>query len=105
MRQRVASLNQRICQSAKDRKFNIVQPQADWFGLDPIHVRRRFFDVAWTTMMQPLFVGESITAKRSLGRWLAVYGLKAERYRRFGAPHTIQQPSRRLSDATSIALY
>lgn len=105
IKQRAASLSQSVCRSAKERQFSIIKPQTDWFGFDPIHIRRRHFNAAWTTMMQPFSIDKPIRVKRSLRRWLTLCGLKAEHYRRFGVEHTAEQPSRRLRDATSIALY
>jgi len=47
-------LNHRIEQLASVRKLTTLRPQSEWYGIDPIHFRRRVRDSAWTNYLSAL---------------------------------------------------
>ena len=49
-----SDLNQHLVELAAARELTVLKPSADWYGLDPIHFRRRIRAAAWTTYLSAL---------------------------------------------------
>lgn len=105
--QRAHELDRRLIALAEARRHALVEPAADWYGWDPIHVRARRRSHAW-----------SVVAARMLGRPLPearvelakgdrrlIARLRPQTRRVWGIAQTRAQPSGRLSSGTTIALY
>ena len=73
--------------------LRLVQHDGDWYGFDPIHIRRRNWPAAWTR-----FLAEndhaSQRARRSFRRWQRLRRHMPARYDLFGWPRTCAQPLR-----------
>jgi len=84
----------------------VCQP-ADWYGFDPIHLRRGVRREAWNTILAPWREGplRLTTARSGLSQSLYLQRLRPERQRRFGIERCAAQPAGRLRDGTTIALY
>ena len=51
---RAMELNQRVTEIAKSLRLEWIAPDPTWFGIDPIHIRRRHWSAAWVRMLHPL---------------------------------------------------
>lgn len=49
-----SELNERVTELATVRELSVLKPSGDWYGLDPIHFRRRIRVSAWTTYLSAL---------------------------------------------------
>jgi hypothetical protein len=49
--QRARALNAGLAELARERGAAIVAPQPDWYGLDPIHIRRDRLAAAWGAVL------------------------------------------------------
>jgi hypothetical protein len=98
LRQRLAELDRglRELAGAVDR---LVEPEPEWYGWDPIHVRRRVRAAAWC---RHLGTGPPVTGPRFADRmaWLA----RPARWSLFGLELSTRQPARSLADGTRLWL-
>lgn len=76
-----SELNTRVQSLAAERGLKVLTPKRHWYGLDPIHFRRRLRAVAWTTYLSSLD-GHARAEKCSWFRAMTVWKQKvAERHR------------------------
>lgn len=97
-------LDARLEALARQRGVALVLPAADWYGLDPIHVRRSMRATACEQILRPLFgVGQA--------RPLAADEHKALRRARpatrrfFGREQRCEQPCVHFRDGTTMSWY
>lgn len=98
-----AELDARLTRLARERGLAKVDPRTEWYGHDPIHVRRAFRRDAWEAYAggwaQPRSAGTAPSVERVRGRiWY-------ERVRLFGIECGVAQPCARIGDASSLRLY
>ncbi len=97
----VRELNDRLRRLGADRGARVIEPPSSWYGIDPIHIRRRRRNEAWLQILRgPHLPGEG----RSPGRArLPLFG--SEELRLCGVPLRNPQPVCRFKDGTTVALY
>jgi hypothetical protein len=103
----VRSFNERLIQIGEERKISVIPASTTWYGLDPIHLKRRHFRTAWPTMFGSWRAGgEALVVSRS-SLWTTAYlaSLAPWEHTRFGFRRRAVQPSGRLRDGTTISLY
>lgn len=106
MKARATELNERLRELGRRVSAHIVEPPGDWYGFDPIHVRRATRDTAW---QQILSGWASFNPTHKGSRVSPITGLRllslppAER-RLFGRQQQMAQPAFRLGQL-SIGLY
>jgi hypothetical protein len=83
-----------------------IEPEAAWYGMDPIHVRRRWRRRVWQLILSqwPL-PGPVVLERRERPRPVSLPLLGAEEQHLFGLPRRHPQPARRFADGTTVALY
>ncbi len=101
MLDRARDLDRRVVEAAAARGAAIVTPPLDWYGFDPIHVRRSRRAAAWRTVFAhwPGFAPSSKPA-----RGLPLLGRLPQEARLFGHRVGRPQPIVRRDDAT-LSLY
>ena len=86
-----SELNERVTELATARELTVLKPSGDWYGLDPIHFRRRIRASAWTTYLSAL--DETARAEEcSLFRATQVWKYKAAERLRGGKRLETPQP-------------
>jgi hypothetical protein len=103
----VREINARLVELGNQRNLPVIPVSAAWYGLDPIHLRRRALRVAWSMMLASWrAIDEPWTAARS-SLWTTVYlaSLAPSEQFVFGIRRRAAQPSGRLPDGTTISLY
>jgi hypothetical protein len=100
-------LNAGLARLAAERNVRIVEQRGAWYGFDAIHIRLRHRRAAWSEILAPWSDAPSAapTARGSLTRWLYLRSLPPLERRLFGRARRAAQPSGRLRDGTTIALY
>jgi hypothetical protein len=95
-------LDARLRQIGAERGLRLVEPEASWYGLDPIHVRRSLRREVWNRILPPteLSEGESLPAGRCRPPRFG-----AACFRLFGAEFRRPQPALRLDDGTTLSLF
>ncbi|HRP62948.1 MAG TPA: hypothetical protein PK400_06630 [Phycisphaerales bacterium] len=95
--------------STKHRTHFVELPQ-NWYGIDPIHIRRTQFSEAWSTILQP-WKGDAAstwqeeTTTTAIRRWLTIRTKSPDRWRLLGMQRGRAQPCAVLQNGTRISLY
>jgi hypothetical protein len=105
--ERAHELDRRLRDLAGLRGLALVEHQREWYGLDPIHIRRRHRGVAWRDVLAPWAEGAALPppVPASLRRWLRLCLLAPERRWVLGRERQRAQPAARLPDGTTLSLY
>jgi hypothetical protein len=105
--QLVRAMNEQLVAMGNVRKVPIISVSPNWYGVDPIHIKRRVERVAWPEILSVWrTVGERIAPVRSpllVTAYLA--SLAPLEHSRFGFDRRSAQPSARFFDGTTISLY
>jgi hypothetical protein len=106
-RRLIVELNRGVAEMCQARKISVIPVCGEWYGLDPIHLKRRARAHAWPKLLAAWRgEGGSIEVARS-PLWTSAYLARLAPHERsiFGIRRRTEQPSGRLSDGTSISLY
>lgn len=100
-------LNAGLKQLAAAHGAATIEQRARWYGFDPIHIRLARWREAWREILSPWCEApeRADRARGSLSRWLYLRSLPPLERRLFGRARRASQPSGRLRDGTTIALY
>jgi hypothetical protein len=100
-------LNAGLTRLAAARRVRVVELRGAWYGFDAIHIRLRHWRAAWSEILAPWSDAPTTapSARGSLSRWLYLRSLPPLERRLFGRERRSAQPSGRLRDGTTIALY
>jgi hypothetical protein len=101
-------LHDRVVDLARQLNTPAIALPGDWYGFDPIHIRRPLWPHAWQTILSPWTEGSSADApkaKPSFGRWLHLRTRTPRNWRLLGLSRGRAQPSGRLTDGTQISLF
>lgn len=106
VRREVADLHRRLRDMAARRGVAWVDPEADWYGLDPIHVRRSRFPQAWARMLAPWTDAPPVVPERSSPwRQMRLWWEFPERWWLFGIPLGSRQPAAVLPGGVRVFFY
>jgi len=85
----------------------LVRQRTEWYGLDPIHIHWRRWELAWREILSHWSQPEpaSTTIQSSALRWIYLRSLAPERRWWCGVEQNCPQPAGRLPDGTTVALY
>jgi hypothetical protein len=97
---RARDLDERLRRLGGERGARLVEPAADWYGLDPIHLRRRSRREVWNRILAPVPTGPGIPA--GTGR-IPLLGMAEARL--FGVALRRAQPAIHLEDGSTVGLY
>lgn len=103
--ERALALDERVTKLALERQCSLIEPRAEWYGFDPIHVKLRHWPHAWRELLSDWSDAEFAPARASLWRWLYLRCCAPERVVRFGIERAHAQPCGRLEDGTMISLF
>lgn len=99
-------LNDALSQLAKRYDAAIVKPQNDWYGFDPIHIRRCRVKQAWKKILSPWADDtEPEPAIGNLRQSVYLRCLRPKMRRLFGWTQRKKQPAGKLRDGSTVAYY
>lgn len=99
-------LDQRLCQLARQYGCATVEPRAQWYGLDPIHIRFGHWREAWNEILASWSDAPAPARPRaSPALWLYLCSRVPAERRVLGFAQRREQPSGRLRDGTLVSLY
>ena len=99
-------LNDVVNQLARRYDAVIVKPQNDWYGFDPIHIRRCQVKEAWKKILSPWADdGEPVPAAGNFRQSLYLRCLRPRMRRLFGWTQRKKQPAGKLRDGSTVAYY
>jgi hypothetical protein len=106
-RRLVREINERLIEISNSRKISVIPVSNEWYGFDPIHIRRRSERAAWPKLLAAWReANEPFSILRS-SPWMIAYlaTLTPLEWSRFGIARRTPQPSGRFFDGTTISLY
>lgn len=98
------ALDARLVALARERGHAFVMPRAEWFGVDPIHVRRGARDAAWSAYLAPLGIDGGARSPSLAERFRGLRRRPATQ-RLCGLEQRRAQPCVRFGDGTTVAEY
>jgi hypothetical protein len=103
----IVGLNRELAALCRAKKIPIIPVSSDWYGLDPIHLKRGVRSKAWPTMLAAWRGAEAAIEVARSPLWTSAYLASLAPHERsvFGIRRRKAQPSGRLSDGTTISLY
>lgn len=104
---RALALNERVQRLAAGRGIPVIRPRVEWYGFDPIHLRQRHYPQAWSEVCARWRrdAEECRISRAKLAESLYLWTRVPQRVQWFGWTVGAAQPSARLSDGTTVALY
>jgi hypothetical protein len=99
---RARDLDARLRRMAAERGAGVVEPEAGWYGVDPIHLRPSRRQEAWERLLS-LWPLPPESGDRPVRLRLPLLG--AEEVRLLGRALRYPQPAARSEDGTSLSLY
>ncbi len=105
--QLVRGMNEQLTAVGNARKVPIISVSPNWYGFDPIHIKRRIEREAWPEILSGWrATSESIAPVRSsLTMTAYLAALAPAEHARFGFARRAAQPAARFFDGTTISLY
>jgi hypothetical protein len=100
-------MNRRLAELADARKISVIPVSAKWYGLDPIHIRRRSEREAWPALLAGWRADDQSFAlpRPSLSLIAYLASLAPLEWSQFGILRRAPQPCGRLHDGTTISLF
>ena len=104
---RATELNHLVYEVGRRRRIPVVAPPHHWYGVDPIHIKMRYWREAWHAMIEPLVrsTGPCPLADASFRRWIYLRRLAPEKRWWFGVPQQCKQPAGAFEDGTTISYF
>ncbi len=99
--ERARELDGHLRRLAREHAARTIEPEASWYGIDPIHVRRRWRRRVWDLILAQWSLPRPQLEPQPVR--LPLFG--AAEMRLFGLPRRHPQPACRLADGTTVALY
>jgi hypothetical protein len=107
IRSRAFELNDALQRIGRERKIPVIPVSGDWYGRDPIHLKRSCWREAWPALLGAWRAGEEVCVRprTSFARWAYLRSLAPAEQHFWGVERRAKQPSGMLSDGTTISLY
>jgi len=102
MRQRAEQLEQRLREVGEKYGARLIAPAESWYGIDPIHIRRRRRGQAWREILSA-WSGQTAASRQPVAV-PPVWKLRPQQRRIFGRNQTEPQPMWR-DDGVALSLY
>ena len=85
----------------------LVDLPGEWYGMDPVHIKRSQFSAALAQIMTGWAAGAKADTRAtgSAGRWLKLHLARPQRWSLLGIPLGSAQPATRLADGSTVAVF
>ncbi len=97
-------LDERLQRMGRERGVRLVEPGADWYGIDPIHLRRSLRREAWNHIITHWRLDSRALHQPPQDR-TRIPLLGAAELNLFGVALRNSQPAKRLADGTTLSLF
>jgi hypothetical protein len=104
---RARLLHDQLQQLAAVRGIPCVEQRGQWYGIDPIHIRRAHWRYAWREILSTWNAADPSPelAQGSWSRWIYLQSRRPQSQTVLGRVQQTKQPSAMLEDGTTIAFY
>ena len=106
--ERARAMNLGLRELALERRITLVGQRPEWYGFDPIHIRRRCFARAYGGILKHWLAcapEERPLGSTSIRRWLRLLLLAPQYQRVFGFDRYREQPGAVLPHGSTVSLY
>jgi hypothetical protein len=104
--ERAVAIDEHLCRLAREREITLVEHRSQWYGFDPIHIRKRWSSRAWLEIMAAgANMDDHPRARASAVRWIYLQSRAPRQRWLFGLEQRRAQPCGRLRDGTTVSLY
>ena len=111
--ERARELNDHLQRLALEHGAHLVEPDASWYGIDPVHIGWSARERAWGRILEswsghlatPLTDRAPEAQSLPLPKRRALRGVRAAELRLFGKTFHTPQPAGRFAEGTTVALY
>jgi hypothetical protein len=106
VRREARELDERLGRLGEEHGARLLPPEASWYGLDPIHIRRDRRDEVWRGILSGWTLASGGPGERESppdGWRLPAFG--AEEFRLLGIRFEREQPALRFDDGTTLSLF
>jgi hypothetical protein len=83
----------------------VIEPQADWYGLDPVHVKLLLARNVWRQILEGWTEALDEAPPASMWRWIYLHSRAPQQRWLFGREQRGPQPCGRLPDGTLLSFY
>lgn len=107
MQELARSLDSGLAELAKRRQFCLIRPSGDWYGFDPIHIRRSRQTAAISRIFSgwPGIDGHVLVRRPAHGTAIRTWRLRPAERTMFGKGRLTPQPVATLDDGSLVSLY
>ncbi len=106
---RAQEVTERVAALTQDRSIPFIELPGEWYGIDPIHIRRAHWARAWGTILRHWVEAdaqsEGFRARGSIPRWIRLRKATPERWWLLGMERGRPQPAATLTDGTRVSFY
>ena len=103
---RARDLQARLEALARTRGIALIHPLGEWYGLDPIHIRRRWIAQAWQEIFSQCTAAATVDKPRTrLENRFRWYTFSPHERRIMGITQRREQPCAMFGDGTTLSLY
>lgn len=105
--ERATDLNERVEQLARERGIPLIEQNPAWYGLDPIHIRRAHWPVAWGKILLPMMDNGATIAAAQRAAWFGVrlQAIAPDERSLFRATFRRAQPALACRNGTRISIF
>ncbi len=106
-KQRIGHLDTTMRDLAPQYGATLVDLPGEWYGMDPVHIKRSYYSTAFAQIMAGWAAGDGADTRAtgSVGRWLKLRLARPQRWSLLGIPLGSAQPVTRLADGSTVAVF
>ncbi len=106
-KQRIGRLDTTMRDLAPQYGATLVDLPGEWYGMDPVHIKRSQYSTAFIQIMAGWAAGDKADTRvtGSVGRWLKLRLARPQRWSLLGIPLGSTQPVTRLADGSTVAVF
>lgn len=93
---------------AEKHQATWVAPEGEWYGFDPIHIRRRVWEAAWKKFFSSwgeMEISPNRSPRNALAHWLFLKRMRPEQRRILGVARRTTQPAGVLPHGSRVSMY
>lgn len=107
LQSQVTRLNQHILDLGREHNVPTLDLRGQWYGFDPIHIRRRHRNPAWRELLASWFDDSTVADFRAANPTESLRQWRQRPFERrwFGREQTTTQPALREADGSALWLY
>ena len=102
---RTRALDVRVRELGARDDVRIVEQHGAWYGIDPVHIKRRDFASAWRAMTAPWCDGREPTPPGGPSHWGRLRAWRPAKWSLLGVQMVTAQPVGRLADGSVVSMY